>query len=258
MRVRVPPPAPDTSATADRFATVHGSAGARARLAGLLMAIWPVPLAAALCGYLLRAAFPVPALAPAATGVLMLILALAFAVALLVSRRRLEAFLKGARGEERVAHELAFLPGDYTVFHGLPARGGALTRGGGADADHIVVGPTGCFVIETKNWRDEVTIEDGEVRYAGNIPSRPPLEQVKQAAHAIARILPDPRPPVHPVVCFTGDAFRRPPQGVMGVMVCNVRDLISLLTGDFGTPLDSRATDQLSAALRSQHAATHQ
>ncbi len=237
------------SASTSHFATVHGSAGERARLAGILAAIWTVPVAAGCFGYLMRAAFPSPALQPAAAGALMLLLAGAFFVAIIFSRRRLAAFMKGARGEELVAHELAFLPAPYTVFHGLPAGGARLNRQGGADYDHVVIGPTGVFVIETKNWQDDITIEDGEILYAGNTPSRPPLEQTKQAAHAVAQVLPEPRPSVHPVVCFTGQSFRLPPQGVMGTMVCNARDLVSLLTGDFGTPLSVHDTQRLAAAL---------
>jgi len=49
----------------------------------------------------------------------------------------------GATGEALVSAALAQLGSDYVVIHNLP-----LTRRG--DADHVIVGPTGVFVLETK------------------------------------------------------------------------------------------------------------
>jgi hypothetical protein len=51
----------------------------------------------------------------------------------------------GIRGEERVAEILAGLePEGYVAIHELD-----IGRG---DADHVLVGPTGVFVVETKEW----------------------------------------------------------------------------------------------------------
>ncbi len=51
----------------------------------------------------------------------------------------------GIRGEERVAQVLAVLePEGYEVLHDLDT--------GHGNADHVLVGPTGVFVIETKDW----------------------------------------------------------------------------------------------------------
>jgi hypothetical protein len=59
--------------------------------------------------------------------------------------RRYKIWRSGAKGEEKVAKALRHLDGDYHVFHDVaPSR----TRG---DIDHVVVGPNGVFVIETKN-----------------------------------------------------------------------------------------------------------
>jgi hypothetical protein len=53
---------------------------------------------------------------------------------------------RGIHGEERVAALLAQLePEGYRALHGLD-----IGRG---DADHVLVGPTGVFVIETKEWQ---------------------------------------------------------------------------------------------------------
>ena len=58
---------------------------------------------------------------------------------------------RGASGEEQVGAVLATLSDDYVVFndyHPTGADGKALPW----NVDHIVVGPTGVFVIETKNY----------------------------------------------------------------------------------------------------------
>lgn len=49
----------------------------------------------------------------------------------------------GAVGELTVGHELARLPREWLVLHGVPA-------GPTADVDHIVIGPGGVFVLNTK------------------------------------------------------------------------------------------------------------
>ncbi len=77
----------------------------------------------------------------------------ALAIALLVRltwvarRRTPEAeagrWAAGVTGEDMVAAELAQLEPDHVVIHNLPLPG----RG---DADHVVVGPAGVVVIETK------------------------------------------------------------------------------------------------------------
>jgi hypothetical protein len=62
------------------------------------------------------------------------------------------AFRKGAVGEGLTADDLSKLPDTYSVFHDLthPSIGGNI--------DHIVVGPTGVFALETKNWKGHVNL----------------------------------------------------------------------------------------------------
>jgi len=62
------------------------------------------------------------------------------------------AYRKGAEGEELTADDLSTLPGTSSVFHDLthPSIGGNI--------DHIVVGPTGVFALETKNWKGNVSL----------------------------------------------------------------------------------------------------
>lgn len=51
---------------------------------------------------------------------------------------------KGYMGEREVGRELSKLPDDYAVFFNVPL--------GGLDADVVVIGPTGVYVLEVKNW----------------------------------------------------------------------------------------------------------
>jgi len=53
---------------------------------------------------------------------------------------------KGWEGEQRVASELSYLNDDFLLLNDV------VLWGGRGNIDHIVVGPTGVFVIETKNY----------------------------------------------------------------------------------------------------------
>ena len=65
----------------------------------------------------------------------------------------------GAQGEEQVARQLSKLPDDYTVIHNyhLEFPRPLYDRRNddriySVQIDHLVIGPTGLYVIETKHW----------------------------------------------------------------------------------------------------------
>lgn len=58
-------------------------------------------------------------------------------------------YLLGYLGERAVGEWLATLPREYRVFHDVPVDEGK----GAFNLDHVVVGPTGLFAIETKTRR---------------------------------------------------------------------------------------------------------
>ena len=60
-------------------------------------------------------------------------------------------FLKGATGEQAVARKIDDLPDEYRVIHDLATPFGNL--------DHVVIGPTGVFILETKNWKGTITAD---------------------------------------------------------------------------------------------------
>jgi hypothetical protein len=69
-----------------------------------------------------------------------------------IERARI-SFRKGAVGEAVTALILNDFPDDYYVIHGLTTPQG--------DLDHVVVGPTGVYLIDTKNWKGIVS-SDGK------------------------------------------------------------------------------------------------
>src|SRR6266404_805044 len=75
--------------------------------------------------------------------------------------RERKQWRKGAIGECMVADVLGALSDEYWIINDVTTASGNL--------DHIVVGPTGVFAIETKNWRGTVTADgDGELMLNGS------------------------------------------------------------------------------------------
>lgn len=218
---------------AQAFAKTHGSPGLRVRWIGMLRLFWPLALGLFVAGYLVRCGIPHPALPPVAAGLGLLALA---ALLLGVQGRALErfgAFLKGARGEEMVARELALLPGSFEVFHGLP------DPSGGGDLDHVVVGPGGVAVLETKHWSGPVTYQSGEVFARGLRPTRSPIAQVRRAAAQLRAALAargaDPGD-VLPVLCLAGNPFEQEILSADGLHICNSRSACAVLLRLLGRP----------------------
>ena len=91
-------------------------------------------------------------------------------------------YRKGQIGERRVTKALsATLTGDYSLFDDV-----MLQSMKGGNIDHIVVGPTGIFVIETKNFK-------GKISYYGDnwegVGRKSPSRQARINAMRIRKIL---------------------------------------------------------------------
>lgn len=114
--------------------------------------------------------------------------------------RAAEMWERGADGEDETARALAMLPPEYVVRHDLRWPGRPR-----ANIDHVVVGPTGVFVVDSKNWSGAVTVRDGVLRQGG-YSRESTVAGAAEAALAIARIVaPLPAPLVVPVLCFVRD-----------------------------------------------------
>ena len=192
----------------------HGMPGEWAKVRGTVLSLWPLFLCFVALG-----AFG----AALVLGRHLLLFAGLFVASLLTTialwrkgLRRVESFFKGARGEELVAALLATLPGSYHVFHDFAA--------GGYHVDHVVVGPTGVFSVETKSWRGSVTVEENEILVNGRLPDRAPLGQAMREAAAVKDALKRAgwtTGDVKPVVCFASDTFADARRPVGAVMVLN-------------------------------------
>jgi len=119
----------------------------------------------------------------------------------------------GAEGEEKVAEYLSLLDEKYSVIHDvvLPGRIGNI--------DHIVLGPNGIFVVETKNHKGYITcngdwwkqrkIGRRGTAYLGSIGS--PSKQVKRNAVLLNKFIRDHFKMnlyINGIVVFTNEAAR--------------------------------------------------
>jgi hypothetical protein len=221
---------------ADTKAAVYGEPGDRARLTGLVRALWPVLGGVWLAGV---AAGLLVGLRVVASGAFFIAAAAVLIAASARSVRRVRSFFKGARGEERVAAVLANLPGGFAVFHGVDGGAGRRVSGAG-DIDHVVVGPSGVWVIETKCWDGRVEVGASNVLFDGAPPSHDPVEQVRRLAARVvddlARRLPD-APPVHALLCFAGSGFADGAARLGDVAVCGIARLYATVSADTAAPI---------------------
>jgi hypothetical protein len=114
-----------------------------------------------------------------------LVFLLAPLVAFYYYLRRYHIYNGGYRGEEQVADLLSHsLNDDYYLLNDL------YLSGGGGDIDHIVLGPGGVYVLETKNWNGNVSCVGDEWQRSGKCNfSSSPSRQVKRNAARIQQII---------------------------------------------------------------------
>jgi hypothetical protein len=74
-----------------------------------------------------------------------------------------DTWLRGLFGEAMVAHLLGMLPATFYCLHDITLR----SNGKRSNIDHLVVGPTGIWVIETKNWKGEFQKRGGVLLHDG-------------------------------------------------------------------------------------------
>ena len=200
------------------MATQHGIPGEWARVRGTLFAQGPLFLALFLLGAFTTAL--ILGERKELFGLLFVCSILHVAFAWRKGIRRVTSFFVGARGEERVASVLADLPAVYHVFHDFV--------GFGVPVDHVVVGPTGVFAIETKNWQGEVTLEKENVLLNGTPPKRNPVRQALKEAESVRSELVQAgwSGSVTPVLCFASDRLVGDRAEARGVTLVNARRLL--------------------------------
>jgi hypothetical protein len=118
---------------------------------------------------------------------------------------------------------LAALPSD--TWSVLPHAG--WRRGSSTYAGHVVVGPSGVFVIEAKAWSGTVEVRDGVLRHDGRARATT-IADASDAAAAVARILPFvPRNVVHGLLCFERSESLSVAAGA--VLVCSTASVLEAI-----------------------------
>ena len=133
----------------------------------------------------------------------------------------------GAEGERRVAAALESLPAGWTVVHDRLLRPGRSE----ANLDHVVVGPTGIYLVDAKNRAGRVTEHDGGLfqhRHRDGKPESISLAGELAKVHGMAAYMAaETDRPVTPVLCLAGShaAEFGEPRMVRGVWVVPVAAL---------------------------------
>ena len=134
------------------------------------------------------------------------------------------AWRQGAAGERRTARLLDPLERHgWAVLHDL-----AIPRSR-ANLDHLVIGPGGVFVIDSKQYRGRLQLDPTGRLWHGPFPLAPTLQAVSFEADQAAQVLPDPGVAVVPIVAVHGAQVPWSKVVVEGVPVVPARRLPSLL-----------------------------
>jgi hypothetical protein len=128
-----------------------------------------------------------------------------------------------ARGATATGRALVELPAPWRAIHDVRWPGRLL-----ANIDHVVVGPSGVYVIHAKTWTGEVEVRHGELVLNGRKQESSVLA-VEASAIAVAGTADGVDPAlVRPVLCLVRDEVV---EGTVGdALVCSTRTLAEVLT----------------------------
>jgi len=144
--------------------------------------------------------------------------------------RQLQHLKLGRDGERTVGQELEKLRGKgYRVYHDY--------LGDGYNIDHIVIGPTGIFTINTKaigkpkDPKARIDYDGQTLRIPGTRLDRDPIAQAKAERDEVRKFIRENanrKVPVRPAVVFVGWFTTKQPEGAE-VWVLNVNGLLSFI-----------------------------
>jgi hypothetical protein len=208
----------------------------RLRLRALL------PLAVGLCVIAMATAF----LAAASFGVIVqsvvsVIVGLGFLAYIFRLPAGALVWAKGVEGEHRTAEFIEpLLDAGFVVLYGRQIPGG------NGDIDSIVIGPTGVFPIETKNWKGKIQVKFDRL-FVGDYDRSWVVAQVYREALAVqvalGELLTAHRVTVTPIICAIGGVVSGA-SSVGGVHVVDGQRLARLLS-DRPTVFDDDVVQQL-------------
>lgn len=143
-------------------------------------------------------------------------------VALYIPPDSVVAWRTGASGEEWTATVLSTLPVGFVALHDRQKPGSR------ANIDHVVVGPTGVWVVETKNYKGSLSVRDGDLWIAGRRKTSF-IDQVKGQAGAVSDVLGG--VPVQGIICVHRADFPLLSQPELrGVRVVGPNKLLDAIT----------------------------
>jgi hypothetical protein len=136
------------------------------------------------------------------------------------------AWRRGAAGERRTARLLGPLQQEgWAVLHDLAVPGSR------ANLDHLVIGPAGVFVIDSKQYRGRLHLDPSGRLWHGRYPLAPALRAVSFQADHAAQVLTDPDVVVVPVMAVHGTQVPGGKVVTDGVPMVPARRLPSMLRG---------------------------
>ena len=134
------------------------------------------------------------------------------------------AWRRGAAGERRTARLLAPLERQgWAILHDLAVPGSR------ANLDHLVIGPGGVFVIDSKQYSGRLQLDPSGRLWHGRYPLAPTLRAVSFEADQAALVLTDPDVVVVPVMAVHGAQVPWGKVVMDGVPVVTARRLPSML-----------------------------
>jgi hypothetical protein len=141
---------------------------------------------------------------------------------------------RGARGERRTARLLNRLTDrGWVVFHDLAVPGSR------ANVDHLAIGSSGIFLIDSKYWRGRLMFAPDGTLWHGSYPLTAAIATIGFEAAAIAEALGTPSSAVEPLLVIHGSTIPWGEQFLGGVGILPGRQLVPTLLA-----LPPRLSDQ--------------
>ena len=134
------------------------------------------------------------------------------------------AWRRGAVGERRTGQLL-----DPLERHGWAVLHDLALPGSRANIDHLVIGPGGVFVIDSKQYRGRLQLDSFGRLWHGRYPLTPALGAVSFEADQAAQVLTDPDVVVRPIMAIHGAQVPWGKLVINGVPVVPARRLPSML-----------------------------
>lgn len=157
---------------------------------------------------------------------------------------RERSFDKGAEGEERFGRELnaeACRWGGFGVLHSL------MLPGESGDIDHVVVGPAGVTVIDSKTWTGSVSATRGKLRVAGR-NKQPCIDGMRRQVERVRGVLAEAGHhgvPVSGVLCMVNGnhgVSRAGLEWVQGVGVATPKPVITYAVRGGAAPVEDMSS----------------